>query len=438
MRKIKLFYDAKTLLSTIAMFFLLFYPFNTSISSHFFPNGYSILGSIVISLIILFLLSVDKKNIFVVKKNRLLLWSILLFLLVIINFRNYYFIENRAPLAIIFILYLSTIIVFSKSEKLFDIFDKVLRLFCIEHILFTIVVSIFPNFYLNTIYPYIANGSHPLARSQFLQGYNPGLTTHYTTNAIYLSISCLYFFSKLRTNRNKSNIILFLLSFISLMLTAKRGHLIFCCLSIVIYYFYINKEKISKKILIGITTIGIIILGVFLLSFKYTNILKIFERFENTSDVSSLLNGRDKLYNLAIQKWNEAPIFGHGWVAYTYFYHQELSNEHDKLYGIDYCSTHNVYLELLCDMGIVGLLIFIYLALLVVFINLKNLKNNPNNSLVLFCICYQIFFLLYCLSGNPLYDIQCYSIYFICIGINLYYYNLNGGRKKYESRERIS
>ena len=44
---------------------------------------------------------------------------------------------------------------------------------------------------------------------------------------------------------------------------------------------------------------------------------------------------------------------------------------------------------------------------------------KTNNRILLFAYAYQLMFLIYGLSGNPLYDIQCYSIYFIVIGIVL-------------------
>ena len=54
----------------------------------------------------------------------------------------------------------------------------------------------------------------------------------------------------------------------------------------------------------------------------------------------------------------------------------------------------------------------------------KNLSIKKRNS-VLFLLGYNIFFVLYCFSGNPLYDIQCYALFFILIGVLIMHENVN-------------
>lgn len=46
-------------------------------------------------------------------------------------------------------------------------------------------------------------------------------------------------------------------------------------------------------------------------------------------------------------------------------------------------------------------------------------KDEKKYFYLLFSFTFQLFFLLYCFSGNPLYDIQCYAVYFICLGVTL-------------------
>ena len=46
-------------------------------------------------------------------------------------------------------------------------------------------------------------------------------------------------------------------------------------------------------------------------------------------------------------------------------------------------------------------------------------KKENNNIIVNFNFLYQLFFLLYCFTGNPLYDPMCYVIYFITIGYTI-------------------
>ena len=102
---------------------------------------------------------------------------------------------------------------------------------------------------------------------------------------------------------------------------------------------------------------------------------------------------------------NSAPLTGHGWGSYkkTVDYH-----------GFN-TDAHNIYLQLYAEVGIIVLSIFVIAAVLVIISNIKTLKllrhYLPEDSkevvLARLAFCFILFFYLYGLSGNGLYNIEC-------------------------------
>lgn len=413
--------NLKNIFIYVSMFICLLYSFNTSIGRKIFINSTYASIAITSSLLILFIICIMNRKIY---KSDLITLFFTLLIFLVETFNNYYIIEGNFFAVLLFSIFLLIPFILSRSKDIISASQKIMFIFCFEHLFFTLFAVFFKQLYLDNVMPFLEDGRYILARSQFLSGYNPGFTSHYSTNGIYMSISLIYFFSRLMNDKSKSNLFFTIISLFCLFSTAKRAHLIFSLISIIIYIFFLNRDKISKRIkkififaIVGTTWL-------LLMSAFVPQILNVFDRFDSSSENTTLLNGREELYDLAIEKWKEKPILGNGWMSYTYFYHIYLSNPNDK-YEIDYSPAHNVYLELLCDVGVVGLGLFLILFLTILRKSIKcMIKNNLcKNQNVVFSICFQIFFLLYCLSGNALYDVQCYLIYFISIGIAIYYIN---------------
>ena len=244
-----------------------------------------------------------------------------------------------------------------------------------------------------------------------------GLTGNFTTNAIYLSLGLLSVFGITATYKKEKNkywIAALILLSVTLLLTAKRGHLLFSVATILFLYFLNERGKnnISKMI----TNIGLCLALVFIfyaLTLFIPELSVIFERFT----ASEITNGRIPLYYAAVQMFIKNPVFGIGWGMFKF----EFSS-YVKLH-IEYIEVHNVYLQLLAETGAAGFIVFIMF-----FINnigsAVRLFTNPVYrerltkdmiSGLNFSIGIQAFFLLYCMTGNPLYDIQMYLPYcFAC------------------------
>lgn len=411
---------AKTILEYICWFFIFLCPFNFTISTKIYFNGYIMVGVTGLAILLLFLLKVKKK--LSKKQSLILLITLIVVIFELVN--NYYIKQGRINNVILFNLYLFIpfILSFCNKEDEKKIFN-VLKIFLLEHIIATFFIQICNSFYSNYMIDWLANGNFVtlrLLKNWNNAGYNAGLTTHYSTNGIYLAIAVMYFFTETMKVKSKKNILFTILSFVALMLTGKRAQALFCIIACIFAFLYNQREKRLKKIVNFSALIFSAILLIYILSMFVPQVLNVVNRFEESmNSESSVLTGREVLYDVAIENWFSHLMLGNGWGFFSEYYENYIYNPNSIYFNMKYIDAHNVYLQLLCEVGIIG---FIFFVSIFIYFFIKSLSNErkyseaDKNKFTLFIIAYQVFFVLYCFSGNPLYDIQCYSLYFILIG----------------------
>jgi len=151
------------------------------------------------------------------------------------------------------------------------------------------------------------------------------------------------------------NIVFVGINIFAVMITGSRGGL-FSLLVIIICFIIFNdtKEKKGGRLLKKLCFIAILsiiiylILKNFLPNATYTRLFD-FESYKGGSD-------RDKLWESAIFLIKQKPFFGWGWGGYD-------------------SGIHNTYLSMLCDIGILGTLLFLISLFIICYESVKS-KNS--------------------------------------------------------------
>lgn len=226
-----------------------------------------------------------------------------------------------------------------------------------------------------------------------------GITGQTGTNAFYITLYIASTLALLEQNPKKSYRILLVLGVGALWLTGKRGLLIANVMGILICQYIKSRKKSSYLIGTIGAVIGMII--IFLIVRRQLPFVNpMIEKFMSIDDFTS---GRDVIYVLYWNLFKESPIWGNGiGIGYTTNF-----------------SAHNIYLKLLAEIGIIGLLIFLLAVSIVLFSSIKALKVSNNlpdkntRKILIFSVYMQIFFLVYGMTGNGIDDTSQLCIYLL-------------------------
>lgn len=283
-----------------------------------------------------------------------------------------------------------------------------------------------------TVVFWLVPALYPPVKSVFFSGsymardYRSGFTAHYSTNSIYLSLGLVCWACGLAGSREKArtkDILLSLMLLLALFLTTKRGPLVASVVAIVVSYLFANRKKLTGTMLKTLVLAAIAVIAVGVFASFVPAVQATLERFIELVD-DDTGSGRSYLYDCAWNMFYAKPIFGCGWGTYSKYVATTSLGAMYSTLGFTSMSAHNVYLQLLAETGVIGLALFVLPAFLSVFAVIhqseSHLDRGPyGDSFCLWaCLGVQIFFLIYCFSGNPLYDPQCYIPYFTsCVAV---------------------
>lgn len=303
------------------------------------------------------------------------------------------------------------------TDEWFFYIAKLVAIFGLIHALATIAFLLFPGFYSGWFKP------HFYAGVITAKDYKSGLTSHYSMNGMYLAWGLIssFFLSQLSTVRNNKQWVVFsMIILIGLLATTKRAHLVFGLAACLVMYILFNRESGSFGVLFKLCIVAVLLLLVlYFVSLYIPAISAVLDRFQGMSD-DETFGGRSDYYSICFEMWKTSPLTGHGWGSFTQTLYQSGISDLRRLYLAGNLSqkAHNVYLQLLAEEGLLGLFIFLVLAFAGVARALFFLREkctteqqaDQAGSLGVLSVGIQIFFLLYCITGNPLYDLVEYSI----------------------------
>lgn len=197
----------------------------------------------------------------------------------------------------------------------------------------------------------------------------------------------------------------------SLIMTGKRGQLLILLVAYSIMYI-VKAETVRKGIkaclkVAALLVIAYIVGYVLYITINSDNnilyrVLKLIYD-KSTSDKSS---GRYELWNQAIIEIKNNFLFGIGWLNY------------DLKYGL---GVHNTYLQVLCESGVIGLVLFILAIGTTVFHSYKLARKKFNEPINYVTSFYLIYFLMFGIVENAAINIEPLFMLFLLITAQLNY-----------------
>ncbi|CUP97533.1 O-antigen ligase family protein [Clostridium baratii] len=311
-----------------------------------------------------------------------------------------------------FCLIINMIIFSRKNEINYQKIEKYILFFSSIHVFATIIYQIYPDI-IRKLLPLFLRGSD-LTRNIFEFNNNKincGITPIQSLNAFYISCFIMIIFVNLIKNKNKKvlNICFLIIGYIALFLASKRGVLLANIVSS-FYTFSYDKYKNKKLSILTILKSSLIIIiisfiGYVFISKYIPSALNIFNRF-NQSDMTT---GRSNIYKIVLSKFFDTNIIlGAGLFSSRSILKVNIGVISD---------VHNIYIQLLVEMGIYGLISFLITIIIIYSKFIKVKINKYNNKLLDYALYFITLFILYGLTGNDLFDLTMSSIYFFMIAI---------------------
>lgn len=194
------------------------------------------------------------------------------------------------------------------------------------------------------------------------RSYRSGFTAHYSTNAIYITFGIICCFALLLNASVKKRRFIyssaFILCVLALLLTTKRAHLAIAIAVCVSMYLLSGNRGLSGRVT-GLIAWATVALVVFSIASQYIPELGMtIERIAELSN-DDTFGSRSDLYSICFSLWEESPIFGQGWGAFTDALYGSLSGARFAAQGYYEIDAHNVFLQVLAEGGIVCLSLFL-------------------------------------------------------------------------------
>lgn len=286
-------------------------------------------------------------------------------------------------------------------------FIKLVGVFSFVHVAATIIQLLVPSL-IGAINSIILSPVSQAYNTMFYEsGSYAGITAQTTLTAFYISIFIIVIFCKILVKKQaRRNIILLILGLIALFLTGKRGYLLFVIATMMIMFLYsVIKDK--KKALKYIFILSLVLFSINVVLTKIPQTQVVFNKMAALEDYGDVTNGRDKLWSESLDLYYNNPVMGVG-IGNTSQYIGEY--------------THNVYIQLLAETGSIGLIVYViavYCSLIrtIKEINREFDKTNKYYYYLITSLSLQIFYILLCFTGNPLFSNIYLTMYAVSISM---------------------
>lgn len=346
------------------------------------------------------------------------LGSLCLFFVIL---HNYMIGQQNYNLTIRWLFYFSMFyIIASMPADWYETILKITGFFCGINAAFVYFFLAVPSLYPFMIRLY---GFFPGGTDEGASGFRAGIAPQHSENALIISVGVVILVSfwmvEKSLRRKMLLVILFLLAETAILLTTKRGNLIYPLAAVMATAFLISERNKLQSFVRIIIAGGLVIALLLALSQVIPFIGQTLARF-TTIGQDQESRTRLKMWALALRTFKDHPLFGMGWGGYRYQFNRYLydTEVRDAMYV--YLNAHNVYLQLLAETGIVGTALFMIgglgLAGHSVIMAARFKRTGKLKAPVVYAVIIQLYFFIYSLSDNCLYDIM-FAFYVIALGI---------------------
>lgn len=360
---------------------------------------------IAIGIVFVFLIKNFNKSIVISRENQIWLICVMINFVGLIRTPK---INDAVVFAGFILVFVLLKISLSNSDNWKGIFIKYALFFSSIHVVSTLMQFFNPSVLDSVNKLILPSAAYNINRYQLSIGKYAGITGQVGANAFFITISLAVSFCFLVENKKKYLTgLMFILGLCALVLTTKRGLLLFNITTIVAVFLIVRYAKLKKNNRIALYLIITLMAG--LLAIIGISLLGNLPLFNQMLADDNSASERLMIYRATFELIKSSPLIGNG------------LNSVENYIGI---KAHNIYLQLWAELGIVGLIVYTS-AMMVTLINSiklyvskRNQEHRNSQNTILMSIYIQIIFILYGLTGNVLYDYFIVGMYMVAISLS--------------------
>jgi O-antigen ligase/tetratricopeptide (TPR) repeat protein len=218
---------------------------------------------------------------------------------------------------------------------------------------------------------------------------NPALFAGYLLFIIYLAIFFLIR-KDIQAKEKGFYAAVLILGIPILFMTAVRGAVFSFFISLLLlaifYIFFSSGKKIKTYLIVAI--IVFLALGFIIVVDRNQSWVKNtawLQRLTNVFSDTSTMNTRLWSWNSALKGWKERPIFGWGPENFTFLHSKYFDSRHFTQFGSEtiWDRAHNMVLEVLSTMGVVGLASYLFVFIAIFYLLIKAYKEKRIDKIYL-------------------------------------------------------
>jgi len=268
----------------------------------------------------------------------------------------------------------------------------------------SIIISVFIQNMIPDNFLFLLSRTYEQTISELQTGAYSGLIGERGEAAVIINVALALTWGNYFTKSasNKKMFILLFIFYIALMLTGKRT---LFAVSVIVPIFFIMISKQGKRKIYFIGAAVVLGISLYFLSMNIDELYNLFLRFQDNDDFLTM-NGRERLWEVAINMFKENPIYGRGIGSFN-----AIANDSGIRFGngdIWIYQAHNVYYQIFAETGIIGGTIYLSLLSSIFISAFKLFKRLTDLSVIhqkmlYFIIYMQILIGVYGITGNWIY-----------------------------------